>query len=283
MNGLDEAILQVFLVKSNLLIDLPNMLAAMPVVQPKGDDELSHRTGSIVAIKYKEVIKGREDLFKNKIGFKNSCHLIVCHTLEKKRRKKLVHLRLTAIGTFHLIGVPIADVERLVFKVFILLEKINKNESIFKYINTTNLDTRFEITIVPVLNNFMLTLDPELTNKLFSNPKLKIIKKLVDNNFVSFMVPGDHAIIIKKSYKFEEFRRHPIRYITWSRKYGKLSRYIEYESYTTLLSGIHLKTATYKKYLTLRLYSTGKVWISGFDESLIQNEVNRFLEVCAQF
>lgn len=281
MSQLDEAKLQAFLIKSNLLINISNMLDTIPIAQFKGDDELSHHSGSIIAIKYNKIIKGRGDLFKNKIGFKNACHLIICYTLEKKRRKKLVHLRLTAVGTFHLIGIPLIDAERLVFKLFILLEKINKNESIFKYTETTNLDTRFEIVIVPVLNNFMLTLDHETTNKLFSNSKLKIIKKLVDNNFISFMVPGDHAIIIKKPYHFEEFKHHPIRYITWSRKYGKLSRYIEYESYTTLLNGF--RASTYKKYLTIRLYSTGKVWISGFDESLIQDEVNRFFKVCSQF
>jgi len=276
----NNPILQVFLVKSNLLIDLFNFINYIHVVPSKGDDELSHRSGSIVAIKYKKLIKGREDLFKNKIGFKNACHLIVCYTLEK-RKKKLIHIRLTAIGTFHIMGLPQPDVVNIIFKLFLLLEKGNKN-NIFQYINPDNTDARLEIVIVPVLSNFMLTFSDELTKRIFSNSKIKIVKKFIDNNFLSFMVPGDHAIIIKKSFTFEDFRTQPILYITWSHKYGKLSRYIEYESYTTLLTGIQHKNALYKKYLTLRLFSTGKVWVSGFNELLIRDEVNKFLKVCEQ-
>jgi len=44
------------------------------------NDELS-RSG-----KYKNTIKGNDSLFKTKNGFKNACHLIMCHTLDKRKK-----------------------------------------------------------------------------------------------------------------------------------------------------------------------------------------------------
>ena len=36
------------------------------------------------------------------------------------------------------------------------------------------------------------------------------------------MVPNDPAITVKKSFLYEEFSNHPIKYITWNKKYGKI-------------------------------------------------------------
>jgi hypothetical protein len=305
----NNPILQSFTVKSNLSIKLTNLVDVLtfnPCPSP--------RSGTIIALKYKNIVKGQGDLFKTKIGFKNACHFIMCHTLDK-RKKKMVHIKLTANGTFQVVGIPAVDIEKVVYKVFLLLEKLNKKTSIFEYVmalpeeqspnvingpkdhneaaesketqsyNTLNRcgHNRLEIVIVPILNNYILTLTPTTTKKMFQNSKVEIVQKFIDNKFLSFMVPNDPAITVKKSFLYEEFSNHPIKYITWNKKYGKIIRYIEYDSYTTLLKGTQKDNAHYKKYLTLRLYSTGKVLISGFDEILIKEGVEKFLKVCDQF
>lgn len=304
----NNPILQSFTVKSNLSIKLTNLVDVLTFTPTP-----SPRSGTLVALKYKNIVKGQGDLFKTKIGFKNACHFIMCHTLDK-RKKKMVHIKLTANGTFQVVGIPAVDIEKVVYKVFLLLEKLNKKTSIFEYVlngpkdheqaaesketnlkgqhdhpdlsyNTINRcgQNRLEIVIVPILNNYILTLTPTTTKKIFQNSKVEIVQKFIDNKFVSFMVPNDPAITVKKSFLYEEFSNHPIKYITWNKKYGKIIRYIEYDSYTTLLKGTQKENAHYKKYLTLRLYSTGKVLISGFDEILIKEGVEKFLNVCDQF
>lgn len=302
INIFDFPILQSFLVKSNLLIDLTKFVESLSIIidqQTKG--AALSRSGTVIAVKYKNTIKGKDDLFKTKNGFKNACHLIMCHTLDK-RKKKMIHIKITAIGTFQVVGIPAVDVEKVVYKVFLLLEKINKTIDIFKYVSATknqnsnkdktenssvklNLkeNNRLEIVIVPILNNYMLTLDQKTTQKIFCNPKEQLVQKFKDNNFIIVLIPNDPAISIKNSFTYNDFRNHPVRYITWNKKYGKIIRYIEYDSYTTLLNDIQVKNAKDTKYVTLRLYSTGKVLISGFDEILIKTSLDKFLFICDQF
>ena len=304
-NIFDTPILQSFLIKSNLTINLPNLVNFLPV--PLVHSELSCRSGTIIAVKYKNIIKGKENLFKTKMGFKNTCHLIICHTLEK-RQKKLIHIRITAIGTFQVVGVPAVDVEKIIYKVFLILEKLNKNNNIFTSVSTINDDiserpspsgrptennrgianyspiiNRLELVIVPIFNNYALQLSSIVTKKIFENSKIQIIQKFIDNKFLSFTVPHDSAVTIKKSFSYEDFKHHPLRYITWNKKYGKIIRYIDYDSYTTLLKDIQKDNAQCKKYLTLRLFSTGKVLISGFDNILIKQGIEQFLNVCDKF
>lgn len=286
-NIFDFPILQSFLVKSNLLINLEKFVESLSVIidQQTKSTELTCRSGTIIAIKYKNTIKGKDDLFKTKTGFKNACHIIMCHTLDK-RRKKMIHIKITAIGTFQVVGIPAVDVEKVVYKVFLLLEKMNKTIDIFKYVFADKTDisnVRFEIVIVPILNNYMLTLDQNITEKIFHNPKEQIVQKFKDNNFIIVLIPNDPAISIKNSFTFNDFSNHPVSYITWNKKYGKITRYIEYASYTTLLNDIQEKNAKDTKYVTLRLYSTGKVLISGFDEILIKKSLDKFLFICDQF
>lgn len=292
-NIFDTPILQSFLVKSNLSINLTNLVDNLSIIIDKSKDIETCRSGTIIALKYKNIIKGKDDLFKTKIGFKNACHLIMCHTLDK-RKKKMIHIKITAIGTFQVVGIPAVDVEKVVYKVFLLLEKMNKTINIFKYvlaINTkqtnsktdTKVNNRLEIVIVPILNNYMLTLDHKIIQKIFNNSKEQIVQKFKDNNFIIVLIPNDPAISIKNSFSYKDFSNHPVRYITWNKKYGKIIRYIEYDSYTTLLNHIQEKNAKDTKYVTLRLYSTGKVLISGFDEILIKQSLEKFLSICAQF
>lgn len=300
INIFDFPILQSFLVKSNLSINLTNLVESLSVIIDKQQTKGTEcRSGTIIAIKYKNTIKGKDDLFKTKTGFKNACHLIMCHTLDK-RKKKLIHIKITAIGTFQVMGIPAVDVEKVVYKVFLLLEKMNKSD-IFKYVSATdnpnqksktervrlssNIEgnNRLEIVIVPILNNYMLTLDQKTTQKIFCIPKEQIVQKFKDNNFIIVLIPNDPAISIKNSFTYNDFSKHPVRYITWNKKYGKVIRYIEYDSYTTLLNDIQEKNAKDTKYVTLRLYSTGKVLISGFDEILIKKSLDKFLFICDQF
>lgn len=291
INIFDFPILQSFLVKSNLSINLTNLVESLSVIIDKQQTKGTEcRSGTIIAIKYKNAIKGKDDLFKTKTGFKNACHLIMCHTLDK-RKKKLIHIKITAIGTFQVMGIPAVDVEKVVYKVFLLLEKMNKSD-IFKYVSATDNpnqksktegNNRLEIVIVPILNNYMLTLDQKTTQKIFCTPKEQIVQKFKDNNFIIVLIPNDPAISIKNSFTYNDFSKHPVRYITWNKKYGKVIRYIEYDSYTTLLNDIQEKNAKDTKYVTLRLYSTGKVLISGFDEILIKKSLDKFLFICDQF
>jgi hypothetical protein len=100
------------------------------------------------------------------------------------------------------------------------------------------------------------------------------------------MIPNDYAITIKRPFAYEEYKHHPIRHVTWNKKngkYGKVLQYIEYQSYTTLLKGVQKHNSTRKKYLTLRMYTTGKVLVSCFNEAAIHFEIERFLEVCRTF
>lgn len=285
----DTPVLQSFLVKSNLLINLSNLVDSLSL------HNSSSRSGTIIALKYNDIIKGQDDIFKTKVGFKNACHLIMHYTLFNKRVKKMVHIKVTSIGTFQIIGVSAIDVERIIYKIFLIFEKINKYQKIYTYKptiknneNQTKFETeiahnRLEVVIVPVLNNYILKLNPKLINKIFQNPKVKIIQKFIDSKLVSFILPNDPAITIKKVFSYEEFSNHPVKYIVWNKKYGKSIQYIEYDSYTTLLSDHQKINAQSKKYLTLRLYTTGKVLVSGFNKILIKDTIEQFLSICDQF
>jgi hypothetical protein len=268
-------ILQSFLVKTNLFINLSNLIEELV---PSGT--LESRAGTIVALKYNDRIKGPSHFFKTKAGFKNACHVIMCHTFVK-RKKKLIHIKVTTIG-FQVVGVPPVDVEKVVYKLFSILEKHNKNERIFKTINKTETN-RLEILIVPILNNYTMNLSIKKRNKIFKNSKVDIIQKFIDEKFLSFMVPGDKAITIKKSFTYENFSNHPVKYIVWRKKHGKVVKYTDYESYTTLLYGRQKDNAFRKKYITLRLFCTGTVCISGFSDIMVEEVVKEFLKICDKF
>lgn len=275
INIFETPVLQTFLVKTNLIINLENLVEAINISNE------SNRAGTITALKYKKIIKGNENLFKTKNGFKNACHLVMCHTLFK-RKKKMVHIKITNIGTFQVIGIPQVDVEKVMYKIYTLLEKLNKNNDVFTAKTYTEND-RLEIVIVPILCNFMIMLDQEVTKNIFENSKVDIIQKFIDKNFVAFFLPNDRAITIKKSFDVGEFINHPIKHVCWNKKQGKTTQHIAYESYTTLLDGEQKQNALNKKYLTFRLFSTGNVLISGFDENLIKKDVYKFLKICDYF
>jgi hypothetical protein len=275
INIFETPVLQTFLVKTNLTFNLENLVEAINISNE------SNRAGTIIALKYKKIIKGDENLFKTKNGFKNACHLVIYHTLFK-RKKKMVHIKITNIGTFQVIGIPQVDVEKVMYKLYILLEKLNKNNDVFTA-KTYNENDRLEIVIIPILCNFMIMLDHKVTKNIFENSKVDIIQKFIDKNFVAFFLPNDRAITIKKSFDVEDFINHPIKYVCWNKKQGRTIQHIAYESYTTLLDGVQKQNALNKKYLTFRLFSTGNVLISGFDENLIKKDVYKFLKICDSF
>jgi hypothetical protein len=129
----------------------------------------------------------------------------------------------------------------------------------------------------------MLTLPSKTIKQIFQNSKVQIVHKFIQNEFISFMVPNDPAITIKKSFVYEDFSKFPIQYIIWNKKCGQTKQYIEYDSYTTLLKDTQKANAQRDKYLTLRLYSSGKVLASGFHEKLIKEGLEHFLSVCNTF
>jgi len=303
VSGLEARnILQSFLVKTNITINLNKLVNTLPALidlrdkdkiqgnKPSTDGDQSfdlnkYRSGTIIALKYKNVIKGQDQLFKTKTGFKNACHLILCYTLDhKKRIKKLIHVKITAV-TFQVVGIPDVDVEKIIYKIFLLLEKINKKVEVFTYVSASEpkKNNRLEILIIPILNNYMLTLPSKTIKQIFQNSKVQIVHKFIQNEFISFMVPNDPAITIKKSFVYEDFSKFPIQYIIWNKKCGQTKQYIEYDSYTTLLKDTQKANAQRDKYLTLRLYSSGKVLASGFHEKLIKEGLEHFLSVCNTF
>lgn len=283
--SVEMPILQSFIVKTNLSINIMNFVNSFDPLLCSG------RSGTIIALKYKDIIKGNGDLFKTTTVFKNACHLVMYHTCSEpnhqpqirkkvipeleKRCKKIVHIKITAIGTFQVVGVPIVDVEKLLYKLFLIFEKANKDQKIYK----NKSDNRLEMVIVPILNNYMITLSKQTTEKIFKYTKTQLVQKFVEQNFLSFMLPNDPAITIKKSYVYSDYSRHPVRYIVWN-KVGKTVQHIEYDSYTTLLNGVQKTNAQNKKYVTMRLYSTGKILISGFNDLLVQNTFKNFCLMC---
>ena len=176
LNSDVSPILQSFLVKSNLSINLAVLMDTLTVLLPKNDEKTSFRSGTIIALKYKNITKGKNDLFKTKNGFKNACHLIMCHTLDK-RQKKMVQIKITSVGTFQIVGIPEVDVEKVIYKVFLLLEKLNKNNDIFSYTFaekektaiSNKTDNRLEIVIVPILNNYKILLNECTLKKIFGS------------------------------------------------------------------------------------------------------------------
>ncbi|ABF82047.1 hypothetical protein MIV017R [Invertebrate iridescent virus 3] len=288
---IDSPTLESFLVKSNLTINLSALVDRLiPLIfenQKLYKETGGYRSGSIVALKYNNIVEGE---FKKHTSFKNACHIVMCHTLDK-RKKKLIHIKITAIGTFQIVGISTCHVEKIIFKIFLLMEKLNKDSAtpqpIYTYFSanpTANVQhNRFEIVIIPILFNHMLTLDPNLRKRIFSHSKVKIAENFIKNGFVSFIVPNDPAITIKKQFSYADFCNYPIQHVIWSAKSGKTAQYIAYDSYTTLLKDGQKTNAQDKKYLTLRLFSTGKVLVSGFNEVLIKNGVQKFLSVCDTF
>lgn len=292
-------ILQSYMVKSNLLIDLARLFELINITN-------STRSGTITALKYKDYIKGNANLFKTKNGFKNACHLTMIHTLDSQgplrdhephaglkgsesqvsarakgsqRIKKIVHIKITAIGTFQVVGVPVVDVEKIIYKIFLALEKLNKNFEIFQ----TKTHYRLEIVIVPILKNYVIKLSNDTIDKIFQNSNVQIIHTFIKHKFLSFKIDNNPAITIKKAYVYNEFKRNGVRYVTWTKKKGKVAQNIEYDSYTTLLSGASLQNAQDKKYVTFRLYTTGKILISGFDETLISKSLTQLFQTIKEF
>mgnify|MGYP001764877996 FL=1 len=269
-----KPIIQSFLIKTNIRIDIVNLIEHIEI------STQSVRSGSILAVKYKDVIKGNASLFKSSVGFKNSCHLLICY-IAQTQQKKFIQVKITSLGTFQLSGVPMADVEKLIYKFFSTIEKLNKkfNGSVFQ----TTTWHRFEMVLVPLLYNCVIELPPAVRNKVNSYSKLQLINRFIEHGYISFIVPYDIAVTIKQPCLYEYFKKHPIRYSTWHRSAGKTMSFIEYESYTTLLTEEQRKVAICKKYLTFRMFSTGKILVSGFNEITVNEGIARFLKMCENF
>jgi hypothetical protein len=279
--------MQCFLVKSNLTIDLRRFADYM-IVRPGRDA----RSGTIVALKYQNDTRGAQHLFKKKSVFKNSVQLIMSfrgHS-DSTRLKKLVNIKISSIGTFQVLGVQIEDVSKIVFKIFTLMEKQNRYNIFTYYValrpsseqsRSRSSDIRLEIVIANILANYVLELDPRIVNKLYSDP-ITIFRK---HNFICFKIPTDHAITIKKSFEYNEFKHLPVPYITWYKRYGKIERFIEYDSFATLsrsdlIEGRSVETnCEVKRYVNIRVFRTGKAIISGFHEMLVERAINEFLYI----
>jgi hypothetical protein len=264
-------ILQSYVIKTNLKINLLNLINGLNV--PNEDDDCieptKYRSGTILSMKYKNIIKGRK-YFKSDKGFKNVCHLIICYNIDRK--KKLLHVKVTATGNFQIFLNSNINAEKVVYKIFSIFEKVNKALNIF----TTISKYRLELLIVPTLKNCMLKLNHENYDKFFKNSKGDIIQKFIDCNYLSFMIPNDPAIIIKDPYEYKEFKNHPLRYIIYT-AYSQKILYINYESYTSLLTNTQKQKAIIKKYVTLRLFSTGNILVSGFNEIVVNESIKKFL------
>lgn len=273
--SLDYSVSDVFhsyMVKTNLKINLINLINGLTV--PSEDEYIEptkYRSGTVLSIKYKDIIKGKK-YFKSDKGFKNVCHLIVCYNIERK--KKLTHVKVTSNGNFQLFLDSDTNVERVVYKIFSLFEKINKTLNIY----TTKSKYRLELLIIPILKNCILKMNHEKYNKFFKNSKGEIIQKFIDYNYLSFMIPNDPAIIIKDSYEYKDFKNHPLRYIIYT-AYSQKILYINFESYITLLTEYQKQKAVLKKYVTLRLFSTGNILVSGFNEIVVNESIKKFLSI----
>lgn len=269
-----KPIIQSFLVKTNIRIDILNLIEHIEI------STQSCRSGAILAIKYKEIVKGNANLFKSSVGFKNSCHLLICY-IAQNQQKKFVQVKITSLGTFQLSGMQTADVEKFIYKFFSAIEKLNKQfkGSIFQ----TTTRYRFEMVVVPLLYNCIIELSPNTRNKINSYSKLQLINKFIENGYISFIVPYDIATSVKQPCLYESFKTHPIRYIIWHKSTGKTVSFVEYESYTTLLNDEQKKSAVCKKYLTFRLFSTGKILVSGFNDITVNEGISKFLKICEHF
>jgi hypothetical protein len=199
------------------------------------------------------------------------------------------------------------DVSKIVFKLFSLMEKQNRYDIFTYYVapnsrslnrpnpapvpgdrpekakgapNTSVQQTytshNFEIVISNILANYVLELDPYIVAKLYSNPTTTHIFKKHD--FICFKIPTDHAITIKKSFDYDEFKTLPVAYITYKR-HCKIERFIEYNSFNELRSKTSPLTKYPKKYVNIRVFRTGKAIVSGFHQMLVERVINEFLYI----
>jgi hypothetical protein len=257
---LNTPILQTFIVKSNLDVNISALVNGL-IIKPVKNT----RPGTIVALKHNNLIKGTSSFFKTNIGFKNACHLVISNG------HKMVHVKITSVGTFQVINDQ--NVEKIIYKLFLTMLKIPN------CIQTNPADTpyKLELVIVPILKNYVITLDPDLTHQIFKLPKDIIIQKFINQKFICFMMPKDTAIHIKMSFIYEEYCKNPVKWAVWKKHTNKgekspCVKQIEYDSYNVILN----HGPKNNKYVTLRLYHTGKLLISGFDEILIQKCMVRF-------
>src|SRR5574343_486267 len=89
-----KPIIQSFLIKTNIRIDIVNLIEHIEI------STQSVRSGSILAVKYKDVIKGNASLFKSSVGFKNSCHLLICY-IAQMQQKKFIQVKITSRSEEH--------------------------------------------------------------------------------------------------------------------------------------------------------------------------------------
>lgn len=257
-------ILQSFTIKTNVSIDLDAFFQNAEPVQPPA------RSGSVLGMKFGMRMKGDLSLFKTNRGFKNACHLVMMHTIDR-RNKKPVHVKMTAIGTFQVVGVSSLDVEKIVYKIFLLLEKL-------KVITATKSHLRLEMIIIPILHNYVVDLPPEI---LAARSPQDLIRSFVDNNMLSFVVPADPAITVKKAYAYNEFKYNLVTYVVFTKTHPRrrIRQQVEYGQYISLLSEPSQEAARAKKYVTFRVYRTGKILVSGFDDTLVQHALPLFLDI----
>lgn len=271
-------VLQSYVVKTNLRFNLDNLINGLNVPNENDStDLLKYKSGTILSLKYKNVIKGIKACFKCERGFKNVCHLMVCFNINRK--KKLINVKISSNGNFQFLITDLNNAEKIVYKIFTAFEKINKTLDLYTIVGKN----RLELLIVPILKNCMVKLNLEKYNIFLNNSKGDKIQKFIKNNYLSFMVPHDSAIIIKDSYCFNEYKNHPLRYITYIDR-GKNVTYVTYESYISLLTTKHQKqNAMKKKYVTLRLFSTGNILVSGFNEIVVKESIKNFYQYLKKF
>lgn len=280
MNIIDQTIqikdiLQSYVVKTNLRFNLDNLINgfSVPTNETEFNSSLKYKSGTILSLKYKDVIKGIKTCFKCERGFKNVCHLMVYFNINRK--KKLINVKISSNGNFQFLTTDLINAEKIVYKIFTSFYRLNKSLNLYKTVGKNKL----ELLIVPILKNCMVKLDLKKYNIFLNNSKGDKIQKFIKNNYLSFMVPHDSAIIIKDSYCYKEYKDHPLRYITYT-DYNKNVVYVTYESYISLLSTKHQKqNAMKKKYVTLRLFSTGNILVSGFNEIVVKESIEKFLSI----
>lgn len=244
---------QLFKVQTNLTINLFEFTNNVKISK-------TFNNGTVVAVKYKNIVVDYNNIFKTKTSFKNACHIVMFYN------DKSIPIKITSVGNFQIIGVSEDEIEKIVCKLYTIFIKLNNKlskENLF----ISNVPPCFNFVIIPILKNYVIELD---CSKMFEKGINNIIEKFINHNFICYKLPNDHAITIKSVDDSNFLVKHI------SLMNGCITRdYIIYENIK--------KT----KYISIRVYTSknklNKINISGVNDISIIKCMNIFQQVYLEF
>lgn len=230
-------------------------------------------SGSIISVMYnidnKTVLRGVQLKKKEPKSFRN-CMTVVIFCKDNKK----VNFKVSSNGTIQMTGCKSKDNAIEVLEHFWNIIKKNKKEV---FLNEEDISKPFEFLLIPSMRNIDLNLGFNVNRSELS----KIIRRMPDEDIRSMLEPsfGYTGGNVKFLLDFDIKNLRIDKITFFDDKEYTIEKKI-YNHWLSTLSEKELnKKLTNQRYNTFLVFHSGKVIMSGIDETTMENAYNRFVKI----